>query len=115
CAPLLLAPPTRSEPLRLFRTLSHIHTIINFTLQGRLGRGVRNLGRLFVIRPIGIGGLVDVATKFHLANAPTGFGTTLSKWGMHPGPYLVIPILGPSTLREGVGLLGDYGAPYGVN
>jgi phospholipid-binding lipoprotein MlaA len=34
---------------------------------------------------------------------------------MHPGPYLVIPILGPSTLREGIGLLGDYGALYGVN
>jgi len=64
---------------------------------------------------IGIGGLFDFATKFHLASAPTGFGTTLSKWGMHPGPFLVIPFFGPSTLREGVGLLGDYGTSYGIN
>ena len=110
-----LPSPVRSGVHNFFGNLSEIDSIINYTLQGRLGRGVRSLGRFVINSTIGIGGLVDVATKFHLANAPTGFGTTLSKWGMHPGPYLVIPILGPSTLREGIGLLGDYGAPYGVN
>jgi phospholipid-binding lipoprotein MlaA len=64
---------------------------------------------------LGIGGLFDVATKLKLPGAPTGFATTLAKWGMHPGPYLVIPLLGPSTLRDGVGFLADYGAEYGIN
>jgi phospholipid-binding lipoprotein MlaA len=40
---------------------------------------------------------------------------TLAKWGMHPGPYLVIPFLGPSTLRDGIGFAGDYGASYGID
>jgi phospholipid-binding lipoprotein MlaA len=64
---------------------------------------------------LGIGGLFDVATKLKLPNPPTGFGVTLSKWGVHPGPYLVVPFLGPSTLRESLGLLGDFGIEYGIN
>jgi len=110
-----LPSPIRSGVYNFFGNLSEINNLINYTLQGRLGRGVRSLGRFVINSTIGIGGLFDFAAKFHLAKAPTGFGTTLSKWGMHPGPYLVIPILGPSTLREGIGLLSDYGVPYGVN
>jgi phospholipid-binding lipoprotein MlaA len=107
--------PIRSGIHNFFGNLSEVDSVINYTLQGRLGRGVRSLGRFVINSTIGIGGLFDFATNFHLANAPTGFGTTLSKWGMHPGPFFVIPFLGPSTLREAVGLLGDYGASYGVN
>ncbi len=73
------------------------------------------LTRLAINSTIGIGGLFDVATKLKLPGAPTGFATTLAKWGMHPGPYLVIPLLRPSTLRDGVGFLADYGAEYGIN
>jgi len=81
----------------------------------KLGRGARSLGRFAINSTLGIGGLFDVATKLKLPGAPTGFGTTLSRWGMHPGPFLVIPFLGPSTLRDGVGLLADYGTAYAVN
>jgi phospholipid-binding lipoprotein MlaA len=107
--------PLRSCVHNFFANLAEVDTVINYTLQGRLGRGVRALGRFVINSTVGIGGLFDIATKLRLEDAPTGFGTTLSKWGMHPGPFLVIPILGPSTLREAVGLLGDYGASYGVN
>ena len=110
-----LPSPVRTGVHNFFGNLTEVDSVINYTLQGRLGRGVRSLGRFVINTTLGIGGLLDVATKLHIAYAPTGFGTTLSKWGMHPGPYLVIPILGPSTLREAVGLLGDYGASYGVN
>jgi phospholipid-binding lipoprotein MlaA len=110
-----LPSPVRSGVHNFFGNLSEIDSVINYTLQGRLGRGVRSLGRFVINSTIGIGGLFDVAEKWHLPKAPTGFGTTLAKWGMHPGPYLVIPFFGPSTLREGIGLAGDYGTSYAVN
>lgn len=110
-----LPSPLRSGVHHFFGNLAEVDSIINYTLQGRLGRGVRSLGRFVINSTIGVGGLFDFATKFKLPSAPTGFGTTLAKWGMHPGPYLVIPILGPSTLRGAVGLLADYGTSYGIN
>ncbi len=110
-----LPSPVRSGVHHFFGNLSEVDSTINFGLQGRLGLGVRSLGRFLINSTIGIGGLFDVATRMNLAAAPTGFGTTLSKWGMHPGPYLVLPFLGPSTLRDGVGLLGDFGASYAVD
>src|SRR5208282_594924 len=76
---------------------------------------VHSLGRFLINSSFGLCGLFDVAKDFKLADEPTGLSTTLSRWGMHPGPYLVVPFLGPSTLRDGVGLVGDYGALHVVN
>jgi phospholipid-binding lipoprotein MlaA len=110
-----LPSPARTGVHNFFGNLTEIDSVINYTLQGRLGRGVRSLGRFAINSTIGIGGLLDVAEKIHLPKAPTGFGTTLAKWGMHPGPYLIIPIYGPSTLRGGIGLAVDYGTSYAIN
>jgi phospholipid-binding lipoprotein MlaA len=110
-----LPSPVRSGVHNFFGNLAEVDSMINYTLQGRLGRTVRSVGRFVINSTIGIGGLIDVAAKWHLAKAPTGFGTTLAKWGMHPGPYLVIPFYGPSTLREGIGLAADYGTSYYIN
>ena len=107
--------PVRAGIHNFFGNLAEIDSVINYTLQWRLKYGLRSLERLVINSSIGIGGLFDVATKLKLPGAPTGFATTLAKWGMHPGPYLVIPLLGPSTLRDGVGFLADYGAQYGIN
>jgi phospholipid-binding lipoprotein MlaA len=107
--------PIRAGIHNFFGNLAEIDSIINYTLQWRLKYGWRSFTRLAINSTIGIGGLFDVATKLKLPGTPTGFATTLAKWGMHPGPYLVIPLLGPSTLRDGVGFLGDYGAEYGIN
>jgi len=110
-----LPSPVRSGVHNFFGNLAEVDSIVNYTLQGRLGRMVRSVGRFVINSTVGIGGLFDVAVKLHLAKAPTGFGTTLAKWGMHPGPYVVIPFYGPSTLREGIGLAADYVAVYYVN
>jgi phospholipid-binding lipoprotein MlaA len=107
--------PIRAGIHNFFGNLAEIDSVINYTLQWRLKYGLRSLTRLAINSTIGIGGLFDVASKLKLPGAPTGFATTLAKWGMHPGPYLVIPLLGPSTLRDGVGFLADYGAEYGIN
>jgi phospholipid-binding lipoprotein MlaA len=107
--------PIRAGVHNFFGNLTEVDSIINYTLQWRLKYGLRSLERLAINSTIGIGGLFDVATKLKLPGTPTGFATTLAKWGMHPGPYLVIPLLGPSTLRDGVGYLADYGVGYGIN
>lgn len=107
--------PLRAGVHNFFANLKEVDSIVNYTLQWRLKLGLRTLGRFAINSTVGIGGLFDPAAKMKLPAAPTGMSTTLAKWGMHPGPYLVIPILGPSTLRDGIGYLGDYGVSYIVN
>jgi phospholipid-binding lipoprotein MlaA len=107
--------PLRAGVRNFFGNLGEIDSIVNYTLQWRLKYGLRSLERLAINSIIGIGGLIDVATKLKLPGAPSGFATTLSKWGMHPGPYLVLPLLGPSTLRDGIGFAADYATLYGID
>ncbi len=107
--------PVRSGVHNFFGNLTEIDSVINYVLQWRLKLGVRSLGRFVINSTIGVGGLFDVAAKLNLAVAPTGLSATLGTWGMHPGPYLVIPLLGPSTFRDGIGYLGDYGASYAID
>jgi phospholipid-binding lipoprotein MlaA len=107
--------PVRAGVHDFFGNLAEIDSVINYTLQWRLKYGLRSVERFVINSTIGIGGLFDVATKLKLPGTATGFATTLAKWGMHPGPYLVIPLLGPSTLRDGVGFLADYGTEYAIN
>ena len=107
--------PIRSGVHNFFGNLSEIDSVINYALQWRLRLSARTLGRFVINTTIGIGGLFDAAAKLKLPAAPTGLSTTLATWGMHPGPYLVMPFLGPSTLRDGIGFLGDYGTSYGID
>jgi len=107
--------PIRSGVHNFLSNLSEVDSVVNYGLQARLRGGARSLGRFVINTTIGIGGLFDVASRLKLQNAPTGFSATLSTWGMHTGPYLVMPLLGPSTLRDGVGYVGDYGLSYGIN
>jgi phospholipid-binding lipoprotein MlaA len=107
--------PVRSGVHNFFGNLSEIDSVINYALQWRLRLSARTLSRFVINTTIGIGGLFDAAAKLNLPGAPTGLSTTLAKWGMHPGPYLVMPFLGPSTLRDGIGFLGDYGTSYGID
>lgn len=67
-----------------------------------------SIGRVMVNTTIGLLGLFDVATDLNIDRHPANFGLTLGRWGVKPGPYLVLPILGPSTLRDTVGLPVDF-------
>jgi phospholipid-binding lipoprotein MlaA len=107
--------PVRAGVHNFFVNISEIVSIINYSLQWRIKYGMRSVARFMINSVFGIGGLIDVAAKLKIPAKPTGFATTLARWGMHPGPYLVIPFLGPSTLRGGVGFLADYGALYRIN
>ena len=95
--------PVRSGVSNFFSNVSEPWSFVNNLLQGKPKRAVRNLGRFVVNTTLGIGGLFDVASKEGIQAAPEDFGQTLAKWGVNGGPYLVLPLLGPSTLRDGVG------------
>ncbi len=112
---LRIPGPLRSGVHNFFDNLAEVDSVINYVLQWRLKLGLRSLERFAINSTIGIGGLIDVATKLKLAGPPTGFATTLAKWGMQPGFYLVLPLLGPSTLRDGVGFAADYATNYGID
>ena len=83
-----------------FGNLQDVGTGLNNLLQGKWAEGASDLGRFAFNSVVGIGGLWDVATPLGLEKHTEDFGQTLGWWGMPPGPYFVIPFLGPSTLRD---------------
>jgi phospholipid-binding lipoprotein MlaA len=110
-----LPSPVRAGVHHFFANLVEPVSVVNYLVQLRPVPGVRSLGRFVINSTLGIGGLFDVATHLHIPSAPTGFGATLARWGVNPGPYLVLPLLGPSTLREGGGFVADYGIAYWID
>jgi phospholipid-binding lipoprotein MlaA len=83
-----------------FGNLQDLGTGLNNLLQGKFAEGASDLGRFAFNSVVGIGGLWDVATPAGLEKHTEDFGQTLGWWGVPPGPYFVIPFLGPSTLRD---------------
>jgi phospholipid-binding lipoprotein MlaA len=81
---------------------------INNLLQGKVGPAVIDVGRFFVNTTIGIAGFFDPATSWGLPRHNEDFGQTLGYWGVPPGPYLVLPLLGPSNPRDTGGIPVDY-------
>ena len=80
---------------------------VNGFLQGKPVSGASDLGRFTVNTTIGLAGFLDPATYFGLVKHDEDFGQTLGVWGVPNGPYLVIPLLGPSTVRDAGGLAVD--------
>lgn len=80
----------------------------NDVLQGEVNRAGDTAGRFLVNSTIGLGGLIDVAAAHGAIGHDEDFGQTLAVWGVGDGPYLMIPLLGPSTARDAVGKAGDY-------
>ncbi len=91
-----------------FGNLDDVTTMINSLLQLKGGDAMSNLGRITINSSLGLFGLVDVASAFGLPKQDEDFGQTLGYWGVPPGPYLVLPFWGPSTVRDSFGLGGDY-------
>lgn len=95
--------PARRGISRLFANLTEPWSFINNILQGKPGRAMNNLGRFVVNTTLGVGGLADHATGLGIAPANEDFGQTLATWGVKSSSYLVLPLLGPSTIRDGIG------------
>jgi phospholipid-binding lipoprotein MlaA len=81
--------------------------IVNDLLQAKFKPALSDSGRFLMNSFVGVGGLFDPASAAGLDKNDEDFGLTLGKWGVHQGPYLILPILGASTFRDGFGRLGD--------
>jgi len=90
-----------------FSNLDDVIVTANDLLQFKFEQALSDGLRFVVNTTIGVLGLIDVASKTGLVKHHEDFGQTLGKWGIGNGPYLVLPILGPSTLRDGIGLYAD--------
>ena len=92
--------PVRHGLGNFFDNLSYGNVILNDFLQGHIKDGFGSAGRMAVNSTVGVAGVFDVATKWKLPAHSNDFGITLGKWGAGPGPYLVLPLYGPSTFRD---------------
>ena len=98
----------RTGVSNFYRNLVDVTSIFNSLLQLAPTKFFQNTGRVLVNSTVGIFGLVDVASKMKIPRPVEDFGQTLGHWGVGQGPYLVLPFLGPSNLRDSAGLLPDF-------
>lgn len=100
-----LPKPVRSGLRNFLNNLREPVVFLNFMLQLKPGKAVETLGRFTINTTIGGVGLFDVAKKkpFKLPRRPNGFANTLGYYGVKPGPYFFLPLIGPTTLRDVIG------------
>ena len=91
-----------------FNNLDDVNVVFNDLLQLKMRNAMHDSGRLVINTTIGIGGLFDVASGMGFYKNYEDFGQTLGYWGMNSGPYLVVPFLGTSTVRDAIGFIPDY-------
>lgn len=91
-----------------FSNIDDVVVTLNDLLQGKFRQAGSDLSRLVWNSTVGIGGLFDVASQLGLPKHNEDFGQTLGAWGVEPGPYIVLPLLGPSTFRDTVALPADW-------
>ncbi|MBP8925217.1 MAG: VacJ family lipoprotein [Pseudomonadales bacterium] len=98
-----------------FSNLLEIRNFLNNALQLQGEDSVVTLGRFVINTTVGIGGLFDPATRIGMLVRKEDFGQTLGRWGVGAGPYLVLPLLGPSGLRDTAGLAIDFATQYAID
>jgi phospholipid-binding lipoprotein MlaA len=90
-----------------FSNLDDVLVMFNDLFQFKFGQAASDTARFVVNSTIGLLGFIDVATDFGLPKHNEDFGQTMGYWGIESGPYLVLPFFGPSSVRDGVGLVVD--------
>lgn len=99
--------PVRDSVQSFIRNLLSPLTIANQLLQGDFRGATDATGRFMTNTILGVGGIADVATQAAIPYEPEDFGQTLAVWGLDSGPYIVLPLLGPSNLRDTAGYVVD--------
>ncbi|WP_414443730.1 VacJ family lipoprotein [Burkholderia sp. 22PA0106] len=100
--------PVRDSVTNFFSNIGDVYIAANNLAQLRIADGVGDIMRVVINTVFGVGGLFDVATVAKLPKHSSDFGITLGHYGVPAGPYVVLPFLGPSTVRDTAGLAVDY-------
>jgi phospholipid-binding lipoprotein MlaA len=95
--------PVRKGVSNFFGNIRDVWSSVNAALQLRPQEALENLFRVGVNTTLGLGGILDVATEMGIPRTRMDFGQTLGRWGVPSGPYLVLPLLGPSSVRDATG------------
>ena len=99
--------PMRTAISNFFSNLGDLGNMANNLLQLRITDATQDLMRVAMNSLFGVAGLIDIATPAGLPKHHQDFGLTMARWGVPSGPYLVLPVFGPSTFRDGVGRAVD--------
>ncbi|MBI3438567.1 MAG: VacJ family lipoprotein [Proteobacteria bacterium] len=99
--------PVRHGVVNFLNNLRSPVVLVNNVLQGDAHQAGTTVARFGINSTVGLLGVLDPATNMGLARRDEDFGQTLGRWGAHPGPYLFLPIIGPTSVRDGVGSLVD--------
>ncbi len=91
----------------VFNNLGEVGNFTNNVLQGKVDAAATDVSRLLLNSTIGLGGLIDLATRVGVEGSEEDFGQTLGSWGAGSGPYLMLPFLGPGTVRDAFGRIPD--------
>lgn len=100
--------PLRTGVTNFFGNLGDLWTMVNFALQGNGEKAYEHMVRFTTNTVFGLGGVLDWASQMQIKRDKQDFGMTMGHWGIKPGPYLVLPFLGPSTVRDTVALPVDW-------
>lgn len=106
--------PVRTAVTNVFSNFSDVYSALNNLLQGKPKRFAEDTMRVAINTVLGLGGLIDIATPAGLPKYNEDFGQTLGVWGVPSGPYLVLPLFGPSTVRDTTGMFVDRQADPGA-
>ncbi|MFI4919348.1 MAG: VacJ family lipoprotein [Legionellales bacterium] len=110
----VIPSPVRRGINNFYNNLDMIPTVANDLLQAEGKWAIKDSWRFFINSTLGVAGVLDVAKEFSLPPHSNDLGLTLAKWGDKKSPYLVLPFLGPSTIRDGAGWLFQFAlySPY---
>jgi len=104
----LTPQPVRTGVGNFFGNIGDLWSMVNHLLQGNGLQAYNHMVRFSTNTVLGLGGLLDIATEMGVDRNKQDFGRTLGAWGIQPGPYLVLPLLGPSTVRDTAALPLDW-------
>lgn len=102
-----LPAPVRKGVTNFFGNIGDVFIAVNNLLQGKVPEALSDVSRVAVNTTFGLLGVIDVASNLGLEKHEEDFGQTFGRWGAENGPYLVLPLFGPSTLRDAIGLIAD--------
>ena len=106
--------PVRTAISNFFNNIDDLFSAINDGLQGKPDKFGNDLGRVVINSGVGLGGLIDIASQVGVERGNEDFGQTFGVWGFGQGPYLFIPLFGPTTVRDGSGwIVRLYWGPTG--